>query len=52
MSDDGGVIYNRSFSVNTDTGYISHSGSTGPIALNDPANGDIATYNDKNWSCH
>jgi hypothetical protein len=51
-TDDGGQVYNHSFSVNTDSCYIDHSGGTGHIAVNDPAKGDINTCNDKNWSCH
>ena len=31
--------------------YIFHSGSTGAIALNDPASGDVKTCGGKNWSC-
>jgi len=51
MSEDGGKIFNQSFSVNGDNCYINHSGSTGKIAVNDPAKGDINTCGHGNWHC-
>ena len=31
--------------------YIIHSGSTGEIAVNDPADGDVTTCGSNGWSC-
>lgn len=43
-------LYNGGF-VTTVPCRIEHHGSTGRIAVNDPANGDVSTCGSRSWSC-
>lgn len=42
-------FYNKDFAVSGC--YIHHSGSTGGIAVNDPADGDVKTCGGPGWPC-
>lgn len=45
-----GTGFNQSFPANGSC-YLSHNGSTGNVALNDPANGDIVTCGGPGYPC-
>src|ERR1700730_10789910 len=52
VSTPGSKIYpGRTFNVQGVSCYIDHSGSTGNIAVNDPANGDVSTCGANGWTC-